>query len=92
MSIEKLRIVTEYVFRVEGLNHVVKGRVEERLGGDPAARYSWSISHHYRPSENAWGVYYPSKRSGPSIEVVESLLMAYADSFTTIDVTPTEYY
>lgn len=89
-SIEK--VVQEYVLFVEGLGFRVKGRVCERLDSDPNQRYSWDISHRYRPSESAFGVYYPSAVVARTSEEAEGLLLGYMRSFTALDVTPNEDY
>jgi hypothetical protein len=78
-------VVREYVLWPESVEHMVKGRIVEHLDADPAQRYGWDVSHHYKPSEGA-GVYYPSSQSGKSIEEVELLMLAYLKSFSGLGV------
>ncbi|MBN1841505.1 MAG: hypothetical protein JW883_04375 [Deltaproteobacteria bacterium] len=85
-------VVREYVLVVEGLEHSVKGRVSRLIKDAGVEEYSWDISHHYRPSEKAGGVYYPDKETTNSFDETEFLLFAYMTGFTTIDVTPNELY
>lgn len=73
-------IIKEYVFHVEGMEESVKARIMrdiEPLSG--MGEYWWDISHLWKTSG---GVYSPSNRHGKTIESVESLMMAYARSFT----------
>jgi hypothetical protein len=85
-------IVGEYVLFVEGLSFSVKGRITKSTNQEGSEEFRWEISHHYRPSESAGGVYYPSVRESKSFDEVRQLLMAYMNCFTTIDVTPNEHY
>jgi len=87
--IETRKVVKEYVFTVDDLEHCVKGRICKNIESDV---YSWDISHYYRPSKNAATVYFPSKKSAPSLEETEFLLMAYARGFTNLDVKKNENY
>ena len=90
-SIEK--IVQEYVLTIEGLTFTIKGRISERLDDtDPSRRFSWAISHYFRPSEHTGGHYLPSTRSASTFQGAEAMLKAYMDGITTLDVTPNEYY
>ena len=84
--------VKEYVLILEGLDHSVKGRITRLIKDAGVEEYYWDISHHYRPSESAAGVYYPSKKTTNSFNEAESLLLGYMKVFTTIDVTPNELY
>lgn len=86
------RIVREYIHDVSGLDFTVKGRITHDPSHDENMPYMWEISHHYRPSENAMGVYYPSKLSAQTEEDAYYLLKMYMDSFTTIDVKPNTHY
>jgi hypothetical protein len=92
MPNEIREIVKEYVMDVPDLEHTVKGRITMNPEVDGNLRYMWEISHHYRPSENAAGVYYPSKLHAPTAEEAESHLKGYMSCFTTLDVTPNEDY
>ena len=85
-------IVKEYVLFEGELEFIVKGRVTRRVDGETDMPFTWDISHHYRPSESAATVYYPSARSAKTFKEAESLLFAYMQGFTNIDVTPNEYY
>jgi hypothetical protein len=90
-SIEK--VVQEYVLTIDGLPFTIKGRISERLDyTDPSQRFSWAISHYFRPSENTGGHYRPSTRSASTLQNAEAMLKTYMDGITTFDVTPNEYY
>lgn len=92
MHIYLFEIVKEYVLRIEGLDHSVKGRVVKLIKDTGAEEYTWDISHNYRPSESAAAVYYPSEKTTNSFKETESLLLQYMNGFTKIDVTPNELY
>ena len=86
METELSRVVREYVLWVDGLEYSVKGRVCEIVDADPAIRYKWAVSHHYRPSSSASAAYYPSATHGRSVEEVEALMIGYLKNFTGIGV------
>jgi len=72
-SIEK--IVREYVLTIEGLSFTIKARISERIDTtDPSQRFSWAISHYFRPSEHAGGHYSTSTRSAGNVEDAEAAL------------------
>lgn len=85
------KVVQEYILFVEALEFSIKGRVSEQFESDSNQRYSWSISHHYRPSATAAGVYYPSATLAPTFKKAEALLLRYMKGFTALDVTANEY-
>lgn len=70
----------------------VKGRVTKTIRDDGADEYYWSISQHYRPTEDATGVYYPSRLRAETFEEAERLLLMYMSGFSAIDVTPNKSY
>lgn len=92
MAVETYKILEEYVFDVEGLGYPVKGRVSyiegmpESLGG-----FFWEISHCYKPTADALGVYRPSRRNGQTLEEARDLLFAYAQNFQTFEVSVERY-
>ena len=92
MPIYLYEVVKENVLIVQGLNHSVKGRITRLIKDAGVEEYYWDISHNYRPSESAGGIYYPSKKTTNSFEEAEFLLLMYMRGFTTIDVTPNELY
>ncbi|MEW6609584.1 MAG: hypothetical protein AB1414_19425 [bacterium] len=81
-------VVKEYVLDVEGLYVTVKGRISKTENN----KFRWQISHYCKPSETAAGVYRPSNTTFNSFDEAERELKLYMNSFTTIDVTPNEYY
>ena len=93
MAVSSFEIVREFVFWIEGLDHVVKGRVMRKIA--PAQKkfpVSWQISHYYKPSKGAASIHIPSKTIASSSKDAEKLLRLYADTFTTIDVEPNQHY
>jgi len=87
------RILEEYVLWADDVEHSIKGRVVEHVDEKNAnQRYGWEISHHYRPSQVAATVYYPSAVTGATVDEVRGHLMAYLRSFQNIDVTPNPHY
>jgi len=92
MSIDIYEVVKEYVLTVEGLEHSVKGRISRLRKDVGVEEYYWDISHHYRPSKEHAGVYYPSGKTTNSFEDAENHLLSYIHNFTTIDVTPNNLY
>ena len=90
MVIERHELVKEIKYFIDCLEHAVFGRLYKSDNDNNP--YTWDISHHYRPSEAAAGVYYPSTISAPSLEEAEQLLESYASSFTNIDVKKNETF
>jgi hypothetical protein len=85
-------VIKEYVLEHDDLDFSVKGRITKTVRDDGANEYYWSISHHYRPSESAATVYYPSRIRTETFEEAEHLLHLYMSGFTAIDVTPNKHY
>lgn len=82
-----LEIVKEYLLQLDELDFVIKGRIC-RLGKEGGEfEYFWDISHHCKPSDDAAGVYYPSRVLVDTFDEAERLLMRYMESFTTFSVT-----
>ena len=67
MTVQTYEVVKQYVFWVGGLSHTVKGRISRNLDSMNAEPFMYEISHHYKPSESAAGVYFPSKLSFSTI-------------------------
>jgi hypothetical protein len=87
------KILEEYVLWADDVEHSIKGRVVEHIDEKNAnQRYGWEISHHYRPSQAAATVYYPSRVTGASIDEVRALMLTYLRGFQNIDVTPNPHY
>ncbi len=81
-------VVKQFEFHVSPLPYAIKGKIV--TSGDGKDRYTWSISHHYRPSEGAC-VYFPSRVTSPSLEEAEEDFRAYAESFVPdYEVEPSE--
>lgn len=92
MSKHITEVVKEYVLMHDDLDFSVKGRVTKTIRDDGVDEYYWNISHHYRPTESAVGVYHPSRVRTETFEEAEQLLHHYMSNFTTIDVTPNKNY
>ena len=90
--VEIAEVIKEYVIHVDGLEHIVKSRIVKIIKPERGENYRWEISHNYKPTEGAAGVYYPSKISASTFEDAESFMMAYVGGFTNISVKPNEYY
>jgi hypothetical protein len=56
-----------------------------------AGGYRWEISHAYKPTADAMGIYRPSKRHGITVEEARELLFAYAENFQTYQVSVEKY-
>lgn len=91
MSNRISEIVKEYVLEVDDLDFAVKARITKSTTPDGQEEFHWDISHYCCPSQTA-GVYSPSKRTDASFQVIEGLVEAYMNAFTTIGVTPNEFY
>jgi hypothetical protein len=91
MHKELYQVLKEYVLWTD-LDYSVKGRVVEWQREDPNLRYGWEVSHHYKPSKGAAGVYRPSRTVGPRADEMEHLMLAYMRGFTGIDVIPNPHY
>lgn len=92
MSVQVYEVVKEFVFWVEGLPHTVRGRITRHTDAQDTQRFMWEISHNYKPSASAAGVYYPSRVSAGTQEEAERMLFAYALAFTSIGVKANENY
>lgn len=68
-------VVKEYILEHDALDFSIKGRITKTLRADGVNEYFWSISHHYRPTHNAAGVYYPSRVQTETLEEAEQLLL-----------------
>jgi hypothetical protein len=73
-------VIKQFEFDVPHLRHPIKGKIVKYVSEDGEVHYSWSISHHYKPTARA-GVYFPSRVTSPSLEEAEALFRAYAQSF-----------
>lgn len=73
-------VVKQFELHVPPLEHAIKGKIVKYTDDDGNATYTWSISHHYRPSAGA-GVYYPSARTEKTLDFAEQSFRAYAESF-----------
>ena len=78
------KVVAEYVFAVGNFQFRIKGRVTEKLGGDLAQRFSWTVSHYYKFNKEAAGPTYPVKTECTTKEEAERLLYTYMRAFTDI--------
>ena len=92
MGVKTYEVLKEYVFWVDGLDYTVKGRISRNLNPNVGEPFTWEISHHYKPSETAAGVYYPSVLSAGTLEDAERHLLAYANAFTNIGVKADNYF
>ena len=91
MTVTKGIIVKEFIFNTETIEHPIYGRIIETNEIEDF-NYRWEISHYYRPTQTAAGVYRPSKIHTRTQKDAEQLLTNYAQSFTNIDVTPSNFY
>ena len=73
-------IVKQFEFLVYELPHPIKGKIVKYVK-DGVTSYTWSISHHYKPSASAAGVYFPSHVTDRTLEEAEMSFRAYAESF-----------
>ena len=92
MGTQLSRVVREYVLWVKELDYSIKGRVCEIVDDPKDVHYEWEVSHHYKPSANAMGAYYPSATRGRSLEEVEALMLTYLRNFSSIGVVKNERY
>lgn len=75
-------VLKSFRFAVSGLMEDVVGEIRQQVRPEGSEYpFSWWISHHYRPSEGAATIYYPSRTSADSAEEAEMMLRAYAESF-----------
>lgn len=73
-------VVKQFRFYVDGLGDEVIGEIRKDVAGGQYP-YQWWISHHYRPTADAIGIYYPSRITAESEEEAEAHLIAYARNF-----------
>ena len=92
MKVDINEVVKTFNFFVSSLQHSVQGRIYKRQIACGDFEYSWDISHHYRPSQSAKGIYIPTTTSVTTAAEAENLLLSYAQAFTDIDVTPNKFF
>jgi hypothetical protein len=73
-------VVKQFEFDVPPLPHPIKGKIVKHTSGDGKDQYTWSISHHYRPTARG-GVWFPGHVMTDSLEDAEEDFRAYAESF-----------
>ena len=86
----KRKIIAEYIFDIEDVPQTVKSRISHAENSE--FPYMWEISHHYRPTKDSGGVYYPSQILAETQERAESLIEHYVSGFVNIDVTKNKDY
>ncbi|MEE4694765.1 hypothetical protein V2K91_05895 [Pseudomonas alliivorans] len=93
MAVRRIyKVVEEHLFEVDELDHMVKGRISycpdmpKEVGA-----YYWEISHFYKPSAAAAGIYYPSNRNATSLEGARESLFMYASGLPGADLSPSKY-
>ena len=86
------QIIEEYVFWPTDTECTIKGRVSKIITPEDRHGYTWAISHHYRPTKEAAGVYYPSVITAEPLEEAKHHLFDYANGCSGIDLTPNTYY
>ena len=74
-------VVKQFEFDVPALRHPIKGKIVKYTSANGKSRYHWSISHHYKPTASAAGVYFPSHVTDDSLEEAEMSFRAYAGNF-----------
>jgi len=74
-------VVKQFEFHVPPLLHRIKGKIVKYTSAEGEVSYHWSISHYYKPSEGAAGVYFPSHVTDSSLEHAEMSFRAYAENF-----------
>ena len=92
MTTRVSRVVQEYVLWTDVVQYSIRGRVVEHLDADPEGRYGGEVSHHFKPSTSAFGVYRPSAATGATVEEATGQLMAYLRGFQNINVEPNSRY
>lgn len=88
-SVEK--VVAEYIFAVGNFQFRIRGRISEKLGGDLAQRYTWTVSHYYKFNKDAPGPTYPTKTECTTKEEAERSIYTYMRGFTDI-AEPNNFY
>lgn len=90
MNSDLFKIIEEYIVYVDGLDHPVRGRIQEQVflnknGSKKQIIYSWTTSHNHSG-------YYPSAKSSSDIDEVRFLLFKYLEDFGTKKVTINSLY
>lgn len=92
MTTRVSRVVQEYVLWTDVVQYSIRCRVVEHPDADPEGRYGWEVSHHFKPSTSAFGVYRSSAVTGATVEEATGQLMAYLRGFQNINVEPNSRY
>ncbi len=86
---EGYKIVKTYTKHVEGLDFPIEARILKRkVPQEDYTDYYYEVSHYYKPSEAAWGVYIPGSMYGKTFEEAEHNMFFYLNPFTVIGVKP----
>jgi hypothetical protein len=85
MVLEEWTIIKEFETKVEGCPHPIRARVLQLKSRNPNKIYYGTVSHYYKPNEQAHSVAIPQGQ-GNSLAAVERDLTAYLKAFAPIGV------
>ncbi|MBP1638922.1 MAG: hypothetical protein H6Q17_505 [Bacteroidetes bacterium] len=85
MVYEEWMIVKEFEAQVPGYPHTIKARILQLKSRSPNKIYYGTVSHYYKPNEQALEVVMPTGQ-GNSIAAIERELNVYLKAFTSIGV------
>ncbi len=92
MATQTFQVIRTYIFEVEGLDRPVYGRVIQSTDPSDPFPYRWEVSHYCKPSEQAAGVYRPSRTMASTLDEADRDLRLFGETFTTLEVTANEYF
>ena len=84
--------VQEYSFYRSDLGYKIRAKIIKSVTPSGSLDFEWSISHYYKGSESAMGVYIPSVQSANTLEETKNLLFIYMNAFTSDGVVPNINY
>ena len=86
MRVIAYEIIKEYVFSMEKMPHLLKGRIMRKIEDgmeDGSAPYRWQCSHNHKPLLMS-GVYFPKSEYAETEAKAYSNLSAYVKAFAPL--------
>jgi hypothetical protein len=91
MAKEEWKIIKEFEKSIDGYPYKIKARILQLKSRNSNKTFSGMVSHHCKPSEQANGVMRPQAYGG-NLSEIESELMVYIKTFTSIGVEENEFF
>lgn len=91
MAKEEWKIIKEFEKSIDGYPYKIKARILQLKSRSSNNTFSGMVSHHCKPSEQAFGVMRPHAY-GSNLSEIERELIIYIKTFTSIGVEENEFF